>query len=216
MLTSDEFRAEYLASGSGETPRDHERLDLIRGVLAEGATWAEPPQQVADGLLAVVAEDQVSSVREVPSAPKSRWPLVAAVVGSAAAVVALVFSTISVLDSESQTLLAMTGTEVEPGASGQAAVGPTGSGWWIRLELAGLPPAPDGTFYEGWVWSDDGEGVSIGTFHLRGGAEPVILWSGVEMSDYPSIWVTLENEDEGPEASDLVVLTGRMPDNPEA
>jgi len=216
VLTPDEFRAHYLASGSGDKPRDHERLDLIRAVLAEEATWAEPQQQVADGLLAAVGKDRVSSVTEAPSAPRRRWPVVVAAVGSAAAVVALVFSTISVLDSENETLLAMTGTDIEPDATGQAAVRPTGSGWWIRLDLTGLPPAPDGAFYEGWVWSDEGDGVSIGTFHLRGAQEPVILWSGVEMADYPSIWVTLENEDEGPEASDLVVVTGRMPDLPEA
>lgn len=216
MLGSDDSRVEYLASGSGSPPRDHERLDLIREVLGEAATWAEPPQQVADGILAAVAHDHTGLVGDAPLVPQRRWPVVAAVVGSAAAVVALVFSTISVLDTESETVLAMTGTEIESGASGQATVRPTDAGWWIRLDVRGLPPAPQGTYYEGWVWSDEGDGVSIGTFHLRGGEDPVILWSGVEMADYPSIWVTLENEDEGPETSDLVVLTGRMPDAPDA
>jgi hypothetical protein len=135
--------------------------------------------------------------------------------GSAAAVVALIVSIISVVDATQETVLAMSGTELEIGASGTAAVRPTGSGWWIRLELDGLAPAPEGSYYEGWVWSDDGEGVSIGTFHLRGGGEPVILWSGVDMTVYPSIWVTLESEDDGPEASDSVMMTGRF-DPPEA
>ena len=138
--------------------------------------------------------------------------MVAAAVGSVAAVVALVFSTMSVLEADKEIVVAMTGTEIERGAGGQAAVGPSGSGWWIRLDATGLPPAPEGSFYEGWVWSDEGDGVSIGTFHLRGGDTPVTLWSGVEMAEYPSIWVTLEQEDDGPEASDLVVMTGRMPD----
>jgi hypothetical protein len=216
MSSSDESRVQYLASGSGNTPRDHERLDLIREVLGEAATWSEPPQQVADGLLAAVAHAHTGPVRQAPFAPQRRWPVIAAVVGSVAAITALVFSTISVLDAETETVLAMSGTEIESGATGQAAVRPTDAGWWIRLDLTGLPPAPEGTYYEGWVWSDDGEGVSIGTFHLRGGEDPVILWSGVEMTEYPSIWVTLENEDEGPEASDLVVMTGRMPDPPDA
>jgi hypothetical protein len=88
----------------------------------------------------------------------------------------------------------------------------TEAGWWIHLDVTGLPPAPEGQYYEGWVWSDEGEGVSIGTFHLRGGDAPVVLWSGVPLAEYPSIWVTLENEDEGPEASELVVMTGRIPD----
>jgi hypothetical protein len=91
-------------------------------------------------------------------------------------------------------------------------VKPTDAGWWIRLDVTDLPPAPDGMYYEGWVWSDAGEGVSIGTFHLRGGDAPVVLWSGVPLAEYPSIWVTLEDEEEGPEASDLVVMTGRLPE----
>jgi hypothetical protein len=40
----------------------------------------------------------------------------------------------------------------------------------------------------------------------------VVLWSGVPLAEYPSIWVTLEDEEEGPEASDLVVMTGRLPE----
>jgi hypothetical protein len=211
-MNAEELRAEYLASGSGDSPRDSEGLDLIRGVLADEATWAEPPPQVVDALLAAVAREGSSPIEDPAAVGRVRWPVIAAAVGSVAAVVALVFSTMSVLDADNETVVAMTGTELELGAGGQAAVRPTGSGWWIRLDATGLAPAPEGTFYEGWVWSDDGEGVSIGTFHLRGGDAPVILWSGVEMADYPSILVTLEQEDEGPEASDLVVMTGRMPD----
>jgi hypothetical protein len=105
----------------------------------------------------------------------------------------------------------MTGTGLGTGAGGTAAVRPTESGWWIRLDLQGLPPAPTGSYYEGWVWSDDGEGISIGSFHNRGGDDPVILWSGVELAEYPSIWVTLEPEDGVAAASGEVVMKGRMP-----
>ncbi|MGH8914555.1 MAG: anti-sigma factor [Acidimicrobiia bacterium] len=211
-MTPDETRAQYLATGEGE---HDERLDLIREVLAEAATWAEPPPQVAEGMLAAVSRDRHPMVESGPGR-KAMWPLVAAVVGSAAAVVALVLASMSVVASDEETVLAMAGTEIEPAATGRAAVHPAGSGWWIRLDLRGLPPAPEGSYYEGWVWSDDGEGVSIGTFHLRGGESPVTLWSGVAMADYPSIWVTLEPEDQGPEASDHVVMKGRMPEVPEA
>lgn len=215
-MASDETRAQYLASGSGDAPRDCERLDLIRGVLASEATWVEPPPSVVDALLAAVGHQSPGSTDGAVGAAPARWPLVVAAVGALAAAMALVFATISVIDAQQQTVVAMEGTELELGAGGQAAVRPTGSGWWIRLDLKGLPPAPEGSFYEGWVWSDEGDGVSIGTFHLRGGDAPVVLWSGVEMADYPSIWVTLEKEDEGAEASDLVIMTGRMPDSPEA
>jgi hypothetical protein len=66
------------------------------------------------------------------------------------------------------------------------------------------------------VWSDEGEGVSIGTFHMRGDEMPIMLWSGVPLGEYPSIWVTLESETEGPEASDAIVMTGRISDVPDA
>jgi hypothetical protein len=169
---------------------------------------------VVDGLLAAVGAAN-TDLDSPPVAPP-RWPLVAAVLGSAAAVVALMLATVSVLDSVDETVVAMTGTDLEAAAVGRADLRPTGCGWWIRLDVNGLPPAPEGSFYEGWVWSDDGEGVSIGTFHLRGGDSPVVLWSGVEMADYPSIWITMENEGDGPEASGLVVMTGRMPDTTDA
>jgi len=210
-MTPDDSRAHYLASGSADTPLDHERLDLIREVLADPATWAEPPPGVADGLLAALGEETTPAESALPGRG-ARWPMVAALAGGMVAVVALVLSTISVLDHERDTVVAMSGTELEESATGQAAVRATDAGWWIHLDVTGLPPAPEGQYYEGWVWSDEGEGVSIGTFHLRGGAAPVVLWSGVPLAEYPSIWVTLENEDEGPEASELVVMTGRIPD----
>jgi hypothetical protein len=137
-------------------------------------------------------------------------------VGGLVAATALVLGTISVVQSDDDNVVAMSGTELGAAASGEAEFGPNEAGWWIRLDVTGLPPAPEGSYYEGWVWSDDGEGVSIGTFHLRGDEMPIVLWSGVPLVEYPEIWVTLESEAEGPEASDQIVMTGRLPGVPEA
>ena len=126
------------------------------------------------------------------------------------------FSITTFQPSSSDNVVAMSGTELEEAALGEAEFGPNEAGWWIRLDVTGLPPAPDGSYYEGWVWSDEGEGVSIGTFHLRGEDTPIVLWSGVPLADYPSIWVTLESEDDGPEASELIVMKGRISQVPEA
>ncbi len=214
---SDETRSRYLESGSGEVSGESERLDLIRDVLGDEATWAEPPRRVADEVMAAVALQRPTTPPVEARSGGSRWAMVVGGIGAAAAVVTLVLASVSVIRSQpAETLVPMAGTELEPGASGEASVRPTGSGWWIRLDLEDLPPAPEGSYYEGWVWSDEGEGVSIGTFHLRDGPEPVIMWSGVAMSEYPSIWVTLEPEDEGPEASGEVVMKGRMPDSGDA
>lgn len=210
-MGTEDIRAEYLAAGSGESPADREQLDLIRGVLAESATWEEPPGGVVDGLFATIArEAQVPPDESAAPVPRRPWLLAA---GAVAAIALLVIGVASALDEPiAETVVAMTGTDLAPAAAGIASLRPTPSGWYIRLDVNGLPAAPAGSYYEGWVWSDDHEGVSIGTFHFRSGEDPVVLWSGVNVADYPSISVTLEIEDEGPEASDQIMMKGRVED----
>lgn len=198
-------RVEYLASGSGD-PEDRERLDQIREILGRDATWAEPPPEVADHLFATIAAERVPD----QSRPRPRRSaLVGAAVLGAAAIIVLVAGLLGVFSSSDPQVVAIEGTELQPGASGQAWIGQADAGWWVRLEVDDLPAAEEGTYYEGWVWNDDGQGVSIGTFHLRGGEESVELWSGVDPEDYPAIWVTLEDEDGDPAASDRIVMWGR-------
>lgn len=201
-------RAEYLASASRPEPSDRERLDLIREILGEETTWAEPPPEVADQLIAAIgAESGADVVR--PLRQKRRLPRVAAVVAASAAVILVVAGLAGVFSAPDQQVIAVEGTDLQPEATGEAAIREADAGWWIRLTVDNLPAAARGTFYEGWVWNDDGQGVSIGTFHLRGGDESVVLWSGVDPADYPAIWVTLEDEDGDPAASDRIVMRGR-------
>jgi hypothetical protein len=206
-MTSED-RAHYLASGSGAEPPDHERLDLLREILGEESTWAEPPPEVGAAILAAMREvSPVTTHRALPA--RRRWPMVAAATVAVAAVLAVGAGLAGVFTSDETQVVAMEGTELEPAASGQAEIRETGSGWWIRIELTNLPAAAEGTYYEGWMWSPEGDGVSIGTFHMRGGDEAVVLWSGVDPADYPSIWITLEDEDGDPSASDRVMMWGR-------
>jgi hypothetical protein len=209
-MMSDE-RAEYLASAAGLGPSDRERLDQIRDILGQEATWSEPPPEVADRLLAAIGAHKTPSGKP-KSDPARRWALPAAALVAAAAVVISVMGLLGVFSAPDEQVVAIAGTELEPGATGHAAIRETESGWWIRLDVNDLPAAEDGTYYEGWVWNDEGEGVSIGTFHFRGGEQSVVLWSGVDPEDYPAIWVTLEDEDGDPTASDRVVMRGR-PEN---
>lgn len=200
-------RADYLATGSGADPDDRERLDLIREILAEETTWSEPPPEVADQLIAAIGAAQRDEVETL--ADRRRAPLIAAAVVGVAAIVVLIAGLMGVFSSPVDEVIPIQGTDLQPEASGEAAIRETDAGWWIRLDVDDLPAAGEGTYYEGWVWNDDGEGVSIGTFHLRGGEEPVVLWSGVDPDDYPAIWVTLEDEDGDPAASDRIVMRGR-------
>ena len=188
-------------------PPDAERLDLIRDVLGRHATWAEPPPEVADRLLAAIEAERPPM--EPERASSRRWLGMTAAVVGVAAVTIVVAGLTGAFSSPDEQIVVIAGTELEPTASGEAAIREAESGWWIRLEVEDLPPAEVGTYYEGWVWNDQGDGVSIGTFHLRGDAEPVVLWSGVDPADYPAIWVTLEEEDGDPAASEQVVMRGR-------
>lgn len=207
-MGSEDIRPEYLATGSGGSPVDHEQLDLIRDVLAQSSTWEEPPAGVVEGLLAAIATEGHTPPAE-PEVSSTRRPLLVAAV-SVAAIALAVFGIVSVFDTPiAETVVAMTGTDLAPAASGIASVRSTPSGWYIGLDVSGLPAAPEGSYYEGWVWSDDDRGVSIGTFHVRAGDDEVVLWSGVDVAEYPVIWITLEDETEGPEASDRIVMTGR-------
>lgn len=201
-------RARYLATGAGNAPEDQDRLDLVRSVLGEGATWSEPPPEVADRLLEEIGSTKRSTPPESTS-QRRRWVWPAAAVLGAAAVVIMLAGVFGLFSSPDQEVIAISGTELEPDASGEVAIRETEAGWWIRLDVENLPAAQTGTYYEGWVWNDEGDGVSIGTFHLRGGSESVVLWSGVDPADYPAIWVTLEDEDGDPAASDRVVMRGR-------
>lgn len=200
-MTSDE-RAEYLASGSGQEPEDHKRLDRVRSLMSEDSTWADPPHDVEEAVLDTIRGEV--RVRSMP--PGRRWTFAA---GAVAALAIVALGLVALLGGDEGVAVSLEGTALEAGASAEATVGSADSGWWVRLDIEGLPPAPEGSYYEGWVWSDDGDGVSIGTFHLRDGDDPVTLWSGVDPAEYPAIWVTLEDADGDPSASDRIVLVGR-------
>lgn len=208
---SDE-RAQYLASASGRSPEDLERLDLIREILGRESTWSESPPEVADRLLTVIGANRGVAAVETPRKARP-WGWAAAAVLGAAALVLVVTGLLGVFAPSDEQVVAIAGTELQPEATGEAAIREAEAGWWVRLDIADLPAADTGTYYEGWVWNDQGEGVSIGTFHMRGDSEAVVLWSGVDPADYPAIWVTLEAEDGDPAASDRIVMWGRPADN---
>ena len=105
---------------------------------------------------------------------------------------------------------ALAATDVIDGAAGSASVAETGSGLSISLSVEGLPPAEPGTFYQAWMRGETGS-VPIGTFHAREGDGPIELWSGVDVADYPTMTVTIQQEGAGPESSGVVVLRGDIP-----
>jgi hypothetical protein len=149
-----------------------------------------------------VAELDDSTPPEVTRLPRRLpWVAAGAVVAAAAALVLLLVL------PQGGPRFELQGTELARDATAIVAVESTPSGDAITLSVRGLGRAPDGFFYQAWLRGDRGL-VSIGTFHMRGGDGQVELWSGVDVSDYPTLSVTLEPEDGDDRSSGRAVLVG--------
>jgi hypothetical protein len=198
----------------------------VVAALQQPAVWAEPPAGLEDAVVTAVIADRAAAPpvtstllepagrRTAPPPPSRsgnrgvwRFAAVAAVVIAAAVGVVIVTA-----DDEADRPLALPigGTELAPEASAVAEVEELPAGVAIALDVSDLDPAPPGHYYQGWVRSEDGDLVSVGTFHMRGGDALVTLWSGVSIEDYPILSVTLQQEDAGPESSGQVVLRGSL------
>jgi hypothetical protein len=136
------------------------------------------------------------------------------VLSAAAAVVVVVAIGFALLrSSEPDTggeVVALAATELAPGARADADITTQPGGTAIALDVKGLGPAPEGFYYEAWLRKSPEVGVSAGTFHLRGGDDEIVLWSGVSTEDYPLVTVTIQEEGAGAESSGKVVLRGKV------
>src|SRR5262245_46461902 len=162
-MNDDERNAEYLELGpNGAAAVDTDtaaELDALRDQLAAPATWAEPPADLRDAVVAAVASARVEDAppaRQSRAARSSRrrWLAVAA---AAAIVVAGAGAFLATRDTGSAgETVAVAGTDLAPGARGEATLDETGSGLSIRLRITDLPPAPAGAFYQAWMKGDRG------------------------------------------------------------
>jgi len=181
------------------------RENRLETLLGRPETWAEPPAEVETRILAGVAGSARPTVSTSGPVRRRVWQ-VAAVISTVAAAVATIFAFGLVGEDDADaTVFSVSATGETPGLEGTASVGAAEAGWWIRLDVLGLPPAPSGSYYEGWV-SNSTDTVSIGTFHMRE-AGGVALWSGVDLYEYQALFVTLQEEGGGHDPSDLVMLT---------
>lgn len=204
----------------GDEEQVAEPSAAVARLLADESLWSDPPEDLEESIVNAIRAERVAQPAPDATAPGSAAGRVGRRVhrrwwqAAAAALVAVVAAGVLVLlpdgETEDQVALGIDGTELAPGASAAAVVDELANGVAIRLEIVGLEPAPDGAYYQGWVRSEDGELVSIGTFHQRGGDGPVTLWSGVPLADYPTLTVTLQREGEGNDSSGKVVLRGSL------
>jgi anti-sigma-K factor RskA len=100
---------------------------------------------------------------------------------------------------------ALGSTPLAPGASGEATLTRTSSGWRIHLDATGLPRLAGDRFYEAWLRGSKGVLVPIGTFNE---ARNVTLWAGVSPASYKVLTVTRERADGNQASSGEKVLAG--------
>ena len=195
-MNEDEFAAfletgETAAGAAGRPSRSDQAAERIRRELAAEGTWAEPPGDGADRLLAAVrAEPGRSGSRpasndagdadegvddDVDNGSGSRaqqagflWrrPLL---VAAAAAVLVLLVGAVAVIagsagtDRFAQPEFAVTGTELAPEAWGTVRIDDLTAGVAVELYVHDLAPAEPGTYYQGWVETDgNGNGEGEG------------------------------------------------------
>jgi anti-sigma-K factor RskA len=138
-------------------------------------------------------------------APARLVAIGASAVAVVAAVVALVV--ISSGTSRERFHAALAPTELARGASGEATLTKTASGWRIELDATGLPRLADGRFYQAWLKNAVGVLVPVGTFNE---GRHVTLWAGVSPKQFPTLSVTRERSDGDQTSSGDKVLVGTV------
>lgn len=217
---------------NGGDQRDAEAaLQRFGTALRSGAVWERPPDDLVDRVIAKVGalragDGHVGSTKAAASpdeldAARSRrrrtswlWPVLAAAAALVAAFAAgaLLFDNDDGGQRSREPIASVELTPTDRGGDAMAdgTVVDAGAGYAINLEVAGLPAAAEGAYYEGWLHNESsGDWVSIGTFHMRNGDGRVVLWSGVSIADYRELVVTAETEGSGAGPGDAV-LTGQL------
>lgn len=98
-------------------------------------------------------------------------------------------------------------TNLAHGATGEATLTKTTSGWRIELDATGLPRLDTGRFYQAWLRNSTGVLVPIGTFNE---GRNVTLWAGVSPQDFTTLTVTRERADGNQASSGEKVLVGTV------
>lgn len=189
-------------------------LAALAALLARADTWAEPPRELEDSVVAAIAGEAgtlrpAARVTGAEERAREMWSG-SRMLGAAAAVVIVVVGIVLMTRGASDGVtFALAGTDAEPEASAEVVVSATPAGLKILLDTEGLPGAPEGYMYEAWV-GDGTIGVSAGTFHLRGGDGPIELWAGVTGPEFHRLWITLEPIDDDAASSADARLRGEF------
>lgn len=256
---TDEARAQYLTGDADVTldAADQAELDELRALLADPTLWAEPPAELEDSVVGLIAAEaatlRTGDNAEAPQADppfivttdpgpltavnddgtpvdlaaarerrvaretsgggrragRRRWVRPGILVAAAAAVVAVALTAVLLLRDTSTPQrrfdVALSATELAPGAAGDATMIKTDSGWEIHLQATGLPRLDNGQFYQAWLRNGDGVLVPIGSFNE---GTDVNLWAGVSPETFSTFTITKEAADGNQDSSGQRVMSG--------
>lgn len=217
---SQEDRIAYLA-GVGDPPLSSEDVAEARrlqNILSEEALWVEPDPGLEQHVVELIGsaasgsspDSGTARVSQItPPRPRRRQHTL---LGIAAAIVLAVGLAVGISVAVSNSgpsgmkfAATLSGTHLAPGASGEATLNQTSSGWRIHLNATGLPRLDNGRFYQAWLKNAAGTAIPIGTFNE---GKNVTLWAGVSPTDYRTMTVTRQTAQGGPASSGQVVLVG--------
>jgi hypothetical protein len=211
----------YLTGEGGRSlPADQRAdLDALRAILSDPAVWAEPSESLEESIAQAIAEEarrshpqaaRVRPGRAIRPLTRRRPRLALAALAATAAIIALVlvFSLRGSGPAPERFAMIVSGTALAPGAHGSATLSKRESGWAISLSATGLPRLSGRRYYyQAWLRSRAGILVPVGTFN---DARQVTLWSGVPVTQYPSLTVTVQPANGQPASSGRRVLIGTI------
>jgi Anti-sigma-K factor rskA len=150
---------------------------------------------------------RIEAQRGARRAPARRRLVAVAAAGAAALAVVLALTVFQSGGSGERFHVALASTALAPGATGEATLTKTSSGWRVELDARGLPRLTGGRFYEAWLRNSAGVLVPIGTFN---DGRDVTLWAGVPPKEFRTLTVTRERADGAQASSGEKVLVGTV------
>ena len=178
--------------------------------LAEQQRAVALTRSAAEGVETPAALRARIEAQRRPRRGRSPRRLMLAGVATTAALVVVVAVAVSELGSSTSAEsfhAALAPTTLSSGATGEATLTKTSSGWRIELDATGLPRLDAGRFYAAWLRDAAGVLVPVGTFNE---GEGVTLWAGVSPKDFTTLTVTRERADGDQTSSGEKVLVGRV------
>jgi hypothetical protein len=212
----DQELAELAALADGSLAP--ERRIAVEARVAESAELADrlAEQQRAVALARAAATEveappalraRVDARRDSRRASRTRGFVVIGAVATVAVAAVIGLSVLRSGSSSERFRAALAATELAPGASGQATLTKTTSGWRVELDASGLPRLDGGRFYEAWLRNGAGVLVPVGTFNE---GYHVILWAGVPPTVFTTLTITRERADGNQGSSGEKVLVGTV------